>query len=159
MASGAGGLVVSDADAPENIARDQEQEACYGKKSIPALSAAEQKQQGIILDAGVGNEEGDDQQEAFPIDVEGIFSMLPRSVRKYVHEFQSLQGEKADGSVNQEQTGKQGGSSGDHENDGEGPGGRPGYAAGPQAVDEHDDGLQKPGGTGEFNFLAEHLKD
>lgn len=102
MASGAGGLVASDADAPEDIAGDQEQEACYGKKSIPALSAAEQKQQGIILDAGVGNEEGDDQQEAFSVDVEGIFSMIPRSVRKDVHEFQSFQSEKADGGVDQE---------------------------------------------------------
>ena len=150
---------MSDADTPENVAGKQEQKARQRQDGVPALSPAEKEQKRIILDAGIGDEEGDDQQKAFSIDVKGIFSVFPRAVRKDVHEFQPLQGEKTDGGIDQEQAGKQGRSACNHENYGESPGRRPADVARLKAVDEHDDGLQEPGGAGEFDFLAEDLKD
>lgn len=159
MDSGAGGLIMPDPDAPEGIAGNQEEEARQRKNGVPVFAAAEKKQQGVILDACVGDEEGDDQQEAFSVDVKRIFSMFPCAVRKDVHKFQSLQGEKADGGIDQKQAGKQGSSSGDHENQGEGSGRCPADAARLQAVDEHDDGLEESGGAGEFDLLPEDLKD
>ena len=88
-----------DSDAPEGVTGNKEEEARQGKDGIPVFTPAEEEQQGIILDAGIGDEEGDDQQKAFSVDVKRIFSVFSRSVCKNVHEFQPLQGEKADGSV------------------------------------------------------------
>ena len=148
-----------DSNAPEGVTGKQEEEARQREDGIPVFTPAEEEQQGIILDAGIGDEEGDDQQKAFSVDVKRIFSVFSRSVCKNVHEFQPFQGEKADGGIDQKQAGKQGGSSGDHENHGESSGGRPADVACLKAVDEHDDSLQEPGGAGEFDFLTEDLKD
>ena len=157
--SGSGGLIMPDSDAPEDVTGNQEEKTRKGEESIPSLSTAEEKQKRIVLDTGIGDEEGDDQQKAFSVDVKGIFSVFSRTVCKNVHELQTFQSKKTDGGIDQEQTGKQGRSSGDHENHGEAPGRRPEDAARLKSIDEHDDGLQEPGGAGEFDFLSEYLKD
>ena len=74
-----------DSDAPEGVTGNKEEEARQGKDGIPVFTPSEEEQQGIILDAGIGDEEGDDKQKAFSVDGKRIFSGFPCDVRKDGH--------------------------------------------------------------------------
>ena len=88
---------------PEQVRGEYEQCRNQWQKNVDhALFAVKQIQQRVILDKRIWNEEGSDPKKLFPIDLQWIFPVFPRSICEYVHKFQTFRSKKTKSSINQE---------------------------------------------------------
>lgn len=158
-ASGTGRFIMSHPYPPQHIAGKQKEEASCRQQSIPPFAPIQEKKKGIVLDAGVGNENGSEQQHPFSVNIHRIFAIFPGPVREDIHEFQPFQCKKTDCRINQKNTGKESGAARQHKEDDKNLGKAPIHPAGRQAVGKHYHGLQHSADAGELNPLSQHLQD
>ena len=78
--SGTGRFIMSHPYPPQHIAGKQKEEASCRQQSIPPFAPIQEKKKGIVLDAGVGNENGSEQQHPFPVNIHRIFAIFPGPV-------------------------------------------------------------------------------
>ncbi len=106
----------------------------------------------------VGNDEGSEEEHLFPIDVDGIFAVLPGAVRKDVHELQAFQRKEAEGGVDHKDPGKERRSADQHEKERQDFRKIPVHAAAGDRVDKHEECLQHSADPCQLEFASKHLQ-
>ena len=151
---------MSYAEFPQKQRRQQESAGKQRQEDQYLLRpASQQVQERVILYQGIGDDKGGKEQELLPVDSHRVLPVLSGAVRKYIHELQAIQGEEAQGGVNQEQSGENCGSADEHEKNRHNPGEIPADFAFRNSVSEHHNGLEHSSDPGQLEFAPQHLQD
>ncbi len=106
-----------DAEFPEEKARHKENQTRDGTEGVERAAAPTgEVQKGIILEQSQRNDKREESQNGFAVDGKGIHPELPPAVGENIHEFQPLNGEKAEGGVYDKQSREDQHSAEDHQN-------------------------------------------
>ena len=149
---------MSHAKAPEEVAWNQKQDRKERQEHQQRIVAfSDDVAQRVVLYKRVGNKEGSEEQHLFPIDVNGVFSVLPGAVREDIHELQALQRKEAEGGVDHKDSGKECRSADQHKEERQNLGKAPVYAAARDRIDKHEERLEHSADSCQLKLASENL--
>lgn len=151
---------MADAEAPEQPAGNEKQSGEDGKQHGERSAAVpEQVHQRVILHKGIGNNKCAELQHALAINGKRVAPVLLHAVCKDVYELKPLQGEKAQGGVNEENTRKDGGAADRHEDQRTDTRGIPCDCTVPDGIDQQAYGDGRAPDARKLDPAAEHLQN
>ena len=149
---------MSHAKAPEEVAWNQEQDCEERQEHQQRIVAfSDDVAQWVVLHERVGNKEGSEEEHLFPIDVNGVFSVLPGTIREDIHEFQAFQRKEAEGGVDHKDSGEECRSADQHKEERQNLGKAPVHAATRDRIDKHEERLEHSADSCQLKLASEHL--
>ena len=150
---------MSHAKAPEEVAWNQEQDCEERQERQQRIIVfSNDVAQRVVLYECIGDEKGSKEQHLFPVDVNGVFPVLPGAIREDVHEFQALQRKEAEGGIDHKDAGKECRSADQHKKERQNLRKAPVHAAAWDRIDKHEESLEHPSDPGQLKFASENLQ-
>ena len=156
---GAARAIVPDAKAPEEVAWNQEQDGEERQEHQQGIVAfSDDVAQRVVLHERVGNEKGSKEKHLLPIDINGVFPVLPGTVREDIHEFQALQRKEAEGSVNHKDPREEGRPADQHKEERQDLWETPMHAAARDRINKHEERLEHSADSCQLKLAPENLQ-